>query len=123
MCKYKYDVDTAARMLRDKVNESWTTYGTYEEGGKVIFGPVTHYHRGADRISLADAKAYCLDVRDNLDRMEEWRDGHPTEHYPGDLLRWERSHRRKLFTVQGRGPAYCRMVLEEQDLRVNATVR
>lgn len=116
---YKYSIKTAAMLLRDKVNEPWRSHESWLEDGRVRCGFVTHHRKGGDRISLADAEAYCLDVRDNHERMAAWRDEHPDEPYPRGLCKWERSHKRKLFTVASRGPAYCRMVECEHHLRVN----
>lgn len=108
MCKFKYDIKTASRILRDKVNEP---YGMYRKP-----------RRGGDRITLADAEAYCLDVRDNHERMEAWRKEHESEPYPNELFRWQRSHKRALYTTPDRGPAYCRMVEEEYHMGLNVPV-
>ena len=119
MCTFKLDVNTAAKMLRDKVNEPWQHSELRRVDGVTRPVVIINERRGGDRISLADAKAYCLDVRDNHERMEAWRRDHGDEPYPNELFSWPRSHGRKLFTVTSRGPAYCRMVECEHHMKVN----
>lgn len=121
MCRFRYDVRTAARMLRDKVNEPWYHSEIRKVGG--VWRPVmvTNERRRGDRITLKDAEAYCLDVRDNHERMESWRRENPDEPYPEGICRWDRSHERRLFTRPD-GSTYCRMVEVEHDLRVNVPI-
>ena len=122
MCRFKHDLKSAARLLRDKVNEPWESFESWREDGRIRTGVIVHERKGGDRISLADAEAYCLDVRDNHERQETWRKEHKGEPYPRGLCRWDRSHERKLFTVASRGPAYCRMVEVEHNMRINEPV-
>lgn len=122
MCRFKYDVRTAARMLRDKVNEPWERGEIQKVDGAWRPVLVMVKRKRSDRITLADAEAYCMDVRDNHERMEQWRKDHPSEPYPNDIFNWDRSHERDLFTIPERGGAYCRMVEEEHHMMVNAPI-
>ena len=115
MCRFRYDVRTAARMIRDRVNEPRARFD-YQ-----TMRNVTVPRERGDRITLADATAYCKDVRDNHERMESWRRENPDEPYPIGICRWDRSHGRRLFTRPD-GTTYCRMVKVEHELRVNVPI-
>lgn len=112
MCTYRYDVKTAAKMLRDETNKPIMQWQR-PTGVQV---EIKRAHR--DCITLEDAIAYCKDARDNHERMTQFRKDHPNEHFPIDLCSWPRSHARRLYTRPD-GTTYCRMVEAAYDLRLN----
>lgn len=111
MCTFRASLLDAARAIRDKVNEPIRCH----EIGRGVY----YEKRGRDdRISLKDALAYCEDVRDIHERMEEWRTSHESDPYPNELFCWPRSHERRIYTRPD-GRAYVRMVQVEHELALN----